>query len=212
MFCGKKQIVLRIAVCSYESYSGRVTKWKPDKFSQETGFESMTSVILVKWMLHKTKIHNWSELVIPGLYLKFVIIVHQHWAFSLVGWMKRISVLFPRLVLFQRFLFEHPLWALWMGIWAIHLKKNGSERERVGGGRKFQRAKERFLQWKIVNNSNQHTHQGISVSNTFLNVWGLEPNQCSHYGQHNTLRNKCKDNERRPIIIDLKGNTKLSNL
>lgn len=122
VLCGKKQIVLRIAVCSYESYSGRVTKWKPDKFSQETGFESMTSVILVKWMLHKTKIHNWSELMIPGLYLKFVI-VHQHWAFSLVEWMKKISVLFPRLVLFQRILFEHPLWAPWMGIWAIHLKK-----------------------------------------------------------------------------------------
>ena len=69
VLCGKKQIVLRIAVCSYESYSGRVTKWKPDKFSQETGFESMTSVILVKWMVHKTKIHNWSELMIPGLYL-----------------------------------------------------------------------------------------------------------------------------------------------
>ena len=95
-------------------------------------------------------------------------------------------------------------------------EKNGSVGERLGGGgggcRKFQRAKERFLKWKIVNNSNQHTHQGISVSNTFLNVWGLEPNQCSHYGQHNILRNKCKDNERRPIIIDLKGNTKLSNL
>lgn len=93
-------------------------------------------------------------------------------------------------------------------------EKNGSERERLGGGgvQEVPAAKERFLQWKIVNNSNQHTHQSISVSNTFLNVWGLEPNQCSHYGQHNILRNKCKDNERRPIIIDLKGNTKLSNL
>lgn len=70
--------------------------------------------------------------------------------------------------------------------------------------------KRTVLTMENCKHSNQDTHQGISVSNTVLIVWDLEPNQCIHYGQDNTLRKKYKENGQRPI--DLKENTKLSNL
>ena len=102
----------------------------------------MTSVILVKSMVHKTKIHNWSELMIPGLYLKFVIL-HQHWDFFFGRMNEENFCTFPEV-----FIWTSPLGPMDGNLSDSFEKTVVKE---GGGCRRFQRAKERFLQWKIVN-------------------------------------------------------------